>query len=131
MLVKNLENIQGDERDIIILSVCYGCGPTGKMLMNFGPINQNGGERRLNVAFSRARQHMAVVSSIRHSAITNDHNDGARTLKNYLRYVEAMSSADMETARRVLWEVNPCEGTRTNVGLAFARLDVGEFIHKA
>ena len=60
LLVKNLENIQGDERDIIILSVCYGRGPTGKMLMNFGPINQTGGEKRLNVAFSRAKQHMAV-----------------------------------------------------------------------
>ena len=46
LLVKNLENIQGDERDIIILSVCYGPGPNGKMLMNFGPINQSGGERR-------------------------------------------------------------------------------------
>ena len=53
LLVKNLENIQGDERDIILLSVCYGPGPNGKMLMNFGPINQSGGERRLNVAFSR------------------------------------------------------------------------------
>jgi very-short-patch-repair endonuclease len=93
------------------------------MLMNFGPINQNGGERRLNVAFSRARQHMAVVSSIRHLAITNDHNDGARTLKNYLRYVEAMSSADMETARRVLWEVNPSESTRTNVATPHIVID--------
>ena len=61
LLVKNLENIQGDERDVIILSVCYGPGPTGKMLMNFGPINQSGGERRLNVAFSRAKTHMALV----------------------------------------------------------------------
>ena len=67
LLVKNLENIQGDERDIIILSVCYGYGPDGKMLMNFGPINQSGGERRLNVAFSRAKHHMAVVSSIQHA----------------------------------------------------------------
>ena len=59
LLVKNLENIQGDERDIVILSVCYGYGPNGKMLMNFGPINKSGGERRLNVAFSRAKHHMA------------------------------------------------------------------------
>ena len=66
LLVKNLENIQGDERDVVILSVCYGPAPDGKMRMNFGPINQSGGERRLNVAFSRARHHMGVVSSIRH-----------------------------------------------------------------
>lgn len=115
LLVKNLENIQGDERDVIILSVCYGHGPNGKMLMNFGPINQNGGERRLNVAFSRAKKHMALVSSIRHPSITNDYNDGARALKNYLRYAEALSAGDQQTARRVLWEINPAESTRTNV----------------
>jgi len=109
LLVKNLENIQGDERDVIILSVCYGHAPNGKMLMNFGPINQNGGERRLNVAFSRAKKHMALVSSIRHHAITNDYNDGARALKNYLRYAEACSAGDAQSARRILWEVNPAE----------------------
>ncbi len=114
LLVKNLENIQGDERDVIILSVCYGPGPNGKMLMNFGPINQNGGERRLNVAFSRAKKHMALVSSIRHHAITNDYNDGARALKNYLRHAEALSTGDQPTARRVLWEINPAESTRAN-----------------
>ncbi len=111
LLVKNLENIQGDERDVIILSVCYGSAPNGKMLMNFGPINQNGGERRLNVAFSRAKKHMALVTSIRHDAITNDYNDGARALKNYLRYAEACSNGDEASARRVLWEINPTKGT--------------------
>jgi hypothetical protein len=79
------------------------------MLMNFGPINQNGGERRLNVAFSRARKHMALVSSIRHHEITNDYNDGARALKNYLRYAEACSAGDAAAARRVLWEINPAD----------------------
>jgi superfamily I DNA and/or RNA helicase/predicted DNA-binding WGR domain protein len=107
LLVKNLENIQGDERDVIILSVCYAPGPNGKMLMNFGPINQTGGERRLNVAFSRAKKHMALVSSIRGHQITNDYNDGARALKNYIRYAEAASAGDLETATRVLWEINP------------------------
>jgi hypothetical protein len=79
------------------------------MLMNFGPINQNGGERRLNVAFSRAKKHMALVSSVRHHAITNDYNDGARALKNYLRYAEACSVGDTKGARRILWEINPAE----------------------
>jgi predicted DNA-binding WGR domain protein/DNA polymerase III delta prime subunit len=102
LLVKNLENIQGDERDVIILSVCYGYGPTGKMLMNFGPINKSGGERRLNVAFSRAKHHMAVVSSIQFADITNDYNDGANCLKNYLRYAEAVSTGNSETSHRVL-----------------------------
>ena len=55
------------------LSVCYGHAANGKMLMNFGARNQNGGERRLNVAFSRAKlQPVALVTSIRHHAITND-----------------------------------------------------------
>jgi hypothetical protein len=102
LLVKNLENIQGDERDIIILSVCYGYGPHGKMLMNFGPINKSGGERRLNVAFSRAKHHMAVVSSIQFADITNEYNDGANCLKNYLRYAEAVSIGNGELTQRVL-----------------------------
>jgi hypothetical protein len=106
LLVKNLENIQGDERDLVILSVCYGPGANGKMLMNFGPINQSGGEKRLNVAFSRAKRHMALISSIHHHAITNDYNDGARCLKNYLRYAEAVSLGDLGTAGRVLRELS-------------------------
>jgi len=112
LLVKNLENIQGDERDIIILSVCYGYGPSGKMLMNFGPINKSGGERRLNVAFSRAKHHMAVVSSIQFADVTNDYNDGANCLKNYLRYAEAVSTGNSEVSHRVLhgmsrWQATP------------------------
>jgi hypothetical protein len=102
LLVKNLENIQGDERDIVLLSICYAPGPTGKMLMNFGPINQMGGEKRLNVAFSRAKQRMAVVSSIRAGQITNDYNAGAACLKNYLNYAEAISCGDGVGAQRVL-----------------------------
>lgn len=102
LLVKNLENIQGDERDVVILSICYGYDSNRKMLMNFGPINQSGGEKRLNVAFSRARHHMAVVSSIRHHDVTNDYNDGASCLKNYLRYAEVTSAGDSVAACRIL-----------------------------
>lgn len=104
LIVKNLENIQGDERDIVILSVCYGHGPDGKLLMNFGPINQNGGEKRLNVAFSRAKKHMALVSSIRHQEIRNTYNDGANALRRYLHYAAAVSRGDMATAEVVLRE---------------------------
>ncbi|MCA9552975.1 MAG: hypothetical protein KC933_23265, partial [Myxococcales bacterium] len=104
LFVKNLENVQGDERDVVILSVCYGPGPKGPMRMNFGPINKSGGERRLNVVFSRAKRHMVVVSTIRGDAITNDYNDGAACLKRYLRYAEAMSVGDTAAARRTLDE---------------------------
>ena len=70
--------------------------------MNFGPINQAGGEKRLNVVFSRARHHMVVVSSITSGQITNDYNDGARALKQYLAYAEASSRGDRAGAARVL-----------------------------
>lgn len=106
LLVKNLENIQGDERDVIIMSVCYGPDASGRMRMNFGPINRSGGEKRLNVAFSRSKHHMALVSSIRSTAITNEYNVGANCLKNYLRYAEASSIGDQESAALVLRQLS-------------------------
>ncbi|MEM7011343.1 MAG: AAA domain-containing protein, partial [Verrucomicrobiota bacterium] len=106
LFVKNLENVQGDERDLIILSICYAPDRNGKMRMNFGPINQTGGEKRLNVIFSRARIHMAVVSSIEHHAITNDYNDGARCLKGFLQYAAAVSRNDPTAAEHVLGYVS-------------------------
>ncbi len=107
LLIKNLENIQGDERDIVILSICYGPDADGRMLMNFGPINQHGGEKRLNVAFSRAKHHMAIISSIGHGAITNRHNVGANCLRNYLCYAEAVSGGDATAAAQVLHGLSP------------------------
>jgi predicted DNA-binding WGR domain protein len=107
LFVKNLENVQGDERDIVILSICYGYDRNRRMLMNFGPINQRGGEKRLNVIFSRSKHHMAIVSSIRHHDITNEYNDGANSLRNFLHYAEAVSGGDDVVARRVLENLNP------------------------
>ena len=105
LFVKNLENVQGDERDIIILSICYGPDAQGRMRMNFGPINKRGGEKRLNVIFSRARRHLAVVSSIDDVHITNDYNDGANTLRCYLRYAAALSRGDEADARAALGSI--------------------------
>lgn len=102
LFIKNLENVQGDERDIIIMSVCYGHDANRKMLMNFGPVNRKGGEKRLNVIFSRARKHMAVVSSIRSFHITNEHNDGANYLKKFLQYAETVSAGNLSGARLIL-----------------------------
>ncbi|MDG2013279.1 MAG: AAA domain-containing protein [Pirellulaceae bacterium] len=107
LLIKNLENIQGDERDVVILSVCYGPNDEGRMIMNFGPINKTGGEKRLNVAFSRAKHHMAIVSSIKYAAITNEYNSGANCLRNYLRYAESVSTGQMEVAEGVLRDLSP------------------------
>lgn len=60
VFVKNLENVQGDERDLILFSVGYGPDATGRLSLNFGPINQQGGYKRLNVAVTRARSEMIV-----------------------------------------------------------------------
>ncbi|MFI6681659.1 AAA domain-containing protein [Kribbella sp. NPDC050470] len=102
LFVKNLENVQGDERDIVLMSVCYAAGPDGRMLMNFGPINTSGGEKRLNVIFSRAREHMVVVSSIEPDAITNTYNDGANTLRRFLTYATAISQGNSTAAKAIL-----------------------------
>lgn len=102
LFVKNLENVQGDERDIIIMSVCYGFDSRKKMIMNFGPINKKGGEKRLNVIFSRAKKHMAIVSSIRHHNITNEYNEGASYFKHFLQYAALISEGNTDTARTVL-----------------------------
>lgn len=112
LFVKNLENVQGDERDIILMSVCYAPGPDGRMAMNFGPINQRGGEKRLNVIFSRAKRHMAIVSTIAPEAITNIHNDGARALRSFLAFAEAQSAGKHDNAQAVLATLNP-EAART------------------
>jgi hypothetical protein len=101
LFVKNLENVQGDERDVIVLSICYGPDADGRMKMNFGPINKGGGEKRLNVVFSRAKRHMAVVSSIDHTAITNEYNEGSRCFRRYLQYARALSTGDVEGAGSV------------------------------
>jgi predicted DNA-binding WGR domain protein len=72
------------------------------MLMNFGPVNKRGGEKRLNVLFSRARKHMAVISSIRYDQITNEYNEGANYLRRFLQYAGHVSSGRMTEARSIL-----------------------------
>ena len=84
--VKNLENVQGDERDHMILSIGYGPTPAGAVPNRFGPINLDGGERRLNVAVTRARRSMTVVHSLRPEDIRST-AAGARQLRRYLEYV--------------------------------------------
>ena len=102
LFIKNLENVQGDERDLIIVSVGYAPDKTGKLRLNFGPVNREGGERRLNVLFTRAREHLALVSSIRAGDLGAVANDGALCLKSYLAYAEAVSRGDGRMAARVL-----------------------------
>src|ERR1019366_4430859 len=92
--VKNLERVQGNERDTIILTIGYGKSADGRMLYRFGPVNNEGGERRLNVAITRARARMTVVSSF--SATDMDpaklRSEGAKMLGRYLAYTESGGS---------------------------------------
>ena len=86
--LKALENVQGDERDVILLSVGYARDPQGKLSLNFGPLNKQGGERRLNVAVTRAKNKITLVSSILAGEIdlTRTQSDGVRLLRDYLEY---------------------------------------------
>jgi very-short-patch-repair endonuclease len=90
--VKNLERVQGDERDVIILSVGYGKDRAGNLPLRFGPILSAGGRRRLNVAVTRARERMIVVSSFLHSDINSTQvrpGTGLEFLKNYIEYASS------------------------------------------
>lgn len=86
--VKNLENVQGDERDVIFLGIGYGPNSAGKVYMRFGPLNLKGGERRLNVAVTRARAGMKVISSLMPDQInlSNTNSIGAKLLRSFLDY---------------------------------------------
>ncbi|MEF1338607.1 DUF3320 domain-containing protein, partial [Vibrio rotiferianus] len=88
--VKNLENVQGDERDTIYISIGYGKTGEGRLPMSFGPLNSEGGERRLNVLISRARMCMEVFSNFKGDEMpTTDASPfGVRALKNFLHYAE-------------------------------------------
>ncbi len=90
VFVKNLENVQGDERDVILFSICYGPDAHKRVSMNFGPMNREGGERRLNVAITRARHEVMVFSTLRADQIdlARTRARGVRDLKNFLDYAE-------------------------------------------
>lgn len=104
LFVKNIENVQGDERDIIIFSIGYAENEHGKIIKNFGWLNQRGGENRLNVAISRAKTKIIIVSSITPEDldVENCKNKGPKILKKYLQYARAVSSGDKETANNIL-----------------------------
>lgn len=90
IFVKNLENVQGDERDVILFSVGFGPDKQGRVALNFGPLNRDGGWRRLNVAVSRARYEMKVFSTLRSDDIdlNRTNADGVAGLKSFLEYAE-------------------------------------------
>ncbi|MBR6963571.1 MAG: DUF4011 domain-containing protein [Prevotella sp.] len=90
IFIKNLENVQGDERDVILFSVGYGPDKNGNVSMNFGPLNNSGGERRLNVAVSRARYEMMIFSTLRPEQIDLNRSKarGVEGLKRFLEFAQ-------------------------------------------
>src|SRR5438093_8888672 len=95
--VKNLENVQGDERDVIYVSCTYGADlNSGKVMQRFGPVAGAGGRRRLNVLFTRAKQRLEVFSSMTHEQIVGRPGEpnGVNDLRDYLRFAQTGILAD-------------------------------------
>lgn len=101
VFVKNLESVQGDERDIIYFSITFGPDQTGLVSMNFGPMNRSGGERRLNVAITRAREELRVFSSLHAEQmdLSRTQARGVRDLKHFLSFAERGQRAIAEAVR--------------------------------
>ncbi|NOC47321.1 DUF3320 domain-containing protein [Ruegeria sp. HKCCD7559] len=140
VIVKNLENIQGDERDVMLFSITFAPDLAGKLSMNFGALNADGGEKRLNVAVTRARRELHVFASLTHDQIdlSRTRATGVRDLKTFLDYAERgpvalaareegslgpaenpFEQAIAEAFRAKGWEV------RTQIGVSGFRIDLG------
>lgn len=138
LFIKNLENVQGDERDVILFSIGYGPDAHGKVTMNFGPLNREGGWRRLNVAVSRARRQMIVFSTLLPEQIDLSRTlaRGVAALKSFLSYASsgtlqenAATSGDGGTVNGIVRDIcSSLEGhgwqTRCSVGHSKYRLDI-------
>ncbi len=96
LFIKNLENVQGDERDIIIFSTGYAQNEYGKVVARFGSLSNEGGENRLNVAITRAKQKIYIVTSIEPEElnVAGTKNMGPKLFKEYLKYVRAVASGN-------------------------------------
>ncbi len=104
LFIKNIENVQGDERDEIIFSTGYAKDSSGRFRQMFGLLNQKGGENRLNVAISRAKKKIQIVMSFHPNdlVVENTKNEGPRLLKKYLQYAMAVSDGDTDLSRQIL-----------------------------
>ena len=139
LLIKNLENVQGDERDVILFSVGYGPDKEGKVSMNFGPVNRDGGWRRLNVAISRARKEMVVYSVIRPDQIdlSRTRSEGVEGLKGFIEFAAKGQSAlpvrvsDSKSGENGFVDLVSREieklgyKTKTHIGCSEYKIDIG------
>ena len=144
MFIKNIENVQGDEKDVIIFSIGYAPDRNNKMNMQFGSLNIEGGENRLNVAVTRAREKVYVVSSIHPTQlkVEGSKNEGPKLLKKYLEYALSISAGDLQTPPEkeisfqpewylkhhlISWELPELSAFILNEQLPFADLSVKKF----
>ena len=105
IFVKNLENVQGDERDIVIFSIAYARDGEGRLNAQFGTLSLAGGENRLNVAITRAKEKIYIVTSIEPEELVTVEaakNNGPKLLKKYLQYARAVSGRDAAEAKMLL-----------------------------
>ena len=136
LFVKNLENVQGDERDVILFSIGYGPDKEGKISMNFGPLNKVGGERRLNVAVSRSRYEMKVFSTLLPEQIDERRTQaqGVLDLKRFLKFAQA-STQPQQTSDAIPHTSNTVKSiasalvqhgfeVKTNVGASAFKIDI-------
>ena len=98
LFVKNIENVQGDERDVIIFSVGYAVDERGRLAMQFGSLNRQGGENRLNVAITRARERVYIVTSLwpEQLSVADTANEGPKLLKAYLSYALTVAQEEFK-----------------------------------
>ena len=125
LFIKNLENVQGEERDIIIFSIGYAKNEEGKLYTNFGSLSTEGGENRLNVAITRAKSKIIVVTSIEPEELKVDtaKNNGPKLLRSYLQYVRAISDGAAEEARAILGELSAVKEERTPINNNVTSID--------
>jgi very-short-patch-repair endonuclease len=137
LIVKNLENVQGDERDVVLISTVFGPGETGQVAQRFGPINSPAGHRRLNVLFTRAKRKIVLVTSLHPGDVVPGPNShpGVHVLRNFLEFASTGRIApgiDTQSAPDSDFEVHVAERLRLagyeavpQVGVDGFRIDIG------
>lgn len=137
LFVRNLENVQGDERDFIFISVGYGPDTFGKTMLNFGPINRDGGDRRLNVAITRARRKLTILASFGPDELRASSRRGVLMLNRYLNFARhdasqprAAVTPDERTGQRFAGAVAQAltragPHVEQDIGTGQCRIDVG------
>ncbi|MGE0932195.1 DUF3320 domain-containing protein [Peijinzhouia sedimentorum] len=138
IFVKNLENVQGDERDFILFSIGYGPDEEGKISMNFGPLNRDGGWRRLNVAVTRARYEMKIFSSLKADQIdlNRTKSEGVKGFKAFLNFAEKSQFNSADSIAKVPDQYSLIESialylndmgleVKTDIGTSDYRVDIG------